>query len=115
MKQIRAWFRAHAGALIGLSAVLGVCLLRFALGLPCPVEHLTGIPCPGCGMTRGLWSLLRLDFAAAWQYHPAAFALPPAALLCLGFLAAGRKRAAYAVLWGFFALLMLVYVLRLAV
>ena len=52
MKQIRAWFRAHAGALIGLSAVLGVCLLRFALGLPCPVEHLTGIPCPGFSKIR---------------------------------------------------------------
>ena len=97
-----------------LAAMLLLCLARFALGIPCPVEHLTGIPCPGCGMTRGLWSLVRLDFSAAWRYHPASFALLPAAILWLVLRGRGMKRASYGVLWGFFALLMLVYIIRLA-
>lgn len=36
----------------------------------CPFRHLTGIPCPGCGMTRAYLSALRLDFAGAFRMHP---------------------------------------------
>ena len=36
----------------------------------CPVVLLTGFPCPGCGMTRAMFKVLRLDFAGAWQMHP---------------------------------------------
>ena len=31
---------------------------------------ITGLPCPGCGMTRAFIHLLHLDFAGAWQMHP---------------------------------------------
>ena len=31
---------------------------------------ITGLPCPGCGMTRAFIRLLHLDFAGAWQMHP---------------------------------------------
>jgi len=40
------------------------------LSYKCPFLFFLGIPCPGCGMTRALLSLLRLDFAAAFHYHP---------------------------------------------
>ncbi len=40
------------------------------LDLPCPIKHLTGISCAGCGMTRALMSAIRLDFSAAFYYHP---------------------------------------------
>lgn len=36
----------------------------------CPTVLITGYPCPGCGMTRAMFRLLRLDFAGAWQVHP---------------------------------------------
>lgn len=39
----------------------------------CPVALLTGIPCPGCGMTRALNALVRGDWAEAWLYHPISF------------------------------------------
>lgn len=44
-------------------------------GLPCPFHLLTGLNCPGCGVSRMLLSLLRLDLPAAFRYN--------AALLCL--------------------------------
>ena len=42
---------------------------------------LTGIPCPGCGMTRAWLAALRLDFAAAFAYHPLFWAVPIAFVL----------------------------------
>ncbi len=36
----------------------------------CPVVAFTGFPCPGCGLTRAGFMLLRLDFAGAFQIHP---------------------------------------------
>ena len=113
MNRLRALWRDRKGTILGLSAVLGICLLRFALGLPCPIQHLTGISCPGCGMTRGLWELVTLDFAAAWHFHPAAFALPPVCLLWLICHLKGWNKAASATLIAFAILLVCVYILRL--
>ncbi|MBE6913072.1 MAG: DUF2752 domain-containing protein [Ruminococcaceae bacterium] len=39
----------------------------------CPVYYVTGISCPGCGMTRALFALLRLDLSTALYYHPLIF------------------------------------------
>ena len=36
----------------------------------CPIYWLFHIPCPFCGMTRAHLAMLRLDFAAAFSYHP---------------------------------------------
>lgn len=46
-----------------VSGYLLLCTMGFSL--PCPVYALTGLYCPGCGVTRMLLALLRLDFAAA--------------------------------------------------
>ena len=54
-----------------------------ALGLPtplCPLHAVTGIPCPTCGMTRGLGCLLHGHLAAAFLFNP----LMIVALLCGG-------------------------------
>ena len=40
------------------------------LGITCPIKWLTGCSCAGCGMSRAWLSVLRLDFAAAFGYHP---------------------------------------------
>lgn len=44
-------------------------------GIGCPIRWFTGISCPGCGMSRAFISLLRLDFAAAFRYHPMIYPL----------------------------------------
>ena len=55
-------------------------LLIYALfmnvtGIGCPIRWLTGIPCPGCGMTRALCALLKLDFSGAFYFHPMIYPL----------------------------------------
>lgn len=36
----------------------------------CPMVMITGLPCPGCGLTRAVFCLLRLDFSGAFRIHP---------------------------------------------
>lgn len=42
-------------------------IFRFTI---CPVRLLTGIPCPGCGITRSLRELLHGHLAEAFHLHP---------------------------------------------
>lgn len=37
----------------------------------CGFKHLTGFPCPTCGLTRALCHALRGDWAVSVSYHPA--------------------------------------------
>lgn len=39
-------------------------------GITCPILWVTGISCAGCGMTRALLAAGRLDFGAAFAFHP---------------------------------------------
>ena len=72
--------------LLTLSALFGAGLLYagFVLltgwGIPCVFHLVTGLSCPGCGVSRMFLALLRLDFAAAWQANPAILALLPLGL-----------------------------------
>jgi hypothetical protein len=36
----------------------------------CPVRFLTGLPCPGCGLTRSWVYLAHGHWAEAWAAHP---------------------------------------------
>ena len=49
---------------------LGYALLLKILNISCPILKLTGISCPGCGMTRALISALQFNFAKAFYFHP---------------------------------------------
>lgn len=66
-----------------LTLLLG-CAVVFAyskLSFPCLFRVLLHIDCPGCGMTRAYLSLLRLDFSAAFTYHPMFWSVPILLLL----------------------------------
>ena len=114
MKQIRAVWTNDKGAILAFLAIFCVCLLRFVLGLPCPIQYTVGISCPGCGMTRALWSLATLDFSAALYYHPVCFALPVFVAFLILFKAKGMKRSATVLLAVLISLLLAVYVWRLS-
>lgn len=45
--------------------------------IPCPIKKITGLYCPGCGITRMLLSLLKLDFYGAFRYNPLVFVSLP--------------------------------------
>ena len=55
-----------------------VLVLRI-LNITCPIRAIIRIPCPGCGSTRAILSLLKFDFAGYFHYNamavPASFAV----------------------------------------
>lgn len=56
-----------------LVVVLGTLGLAAACGLPlwpCTFASLTGLPCPGCGLTRGTLALAHGDWRSALLFHP---------------------------------------------
>lgn len=55
--------------------------IKFGFGIPCPFYKLTGYMCPGCGMTRAIASMWRLDFKAALEYNALSLSVFP--LMCL--------------------------------
>lgn len=57
----------------GLLVGLGFLLLD---GNLCVVKRFSGLPCPGCGMTRAYLSLIHFKLQNAWYFHPLFF-LPP--------------------------------------
>lgn len=84
------------------------------IGVGCPILFFTGVSCPGCGMTRAYWSLLHLDFSAAFKNHPL-FPLPPLLLLLFLLKEEGKlpKRAYDAAVWIFCGLFLAVWLLRM--
>lgn len=52
--------------------ILGVALFAVLcmLTVGCPIKFITGISCPGCGMTRAVRSLFAGDVAGAFYWHP---------------------------------------------
>ena len=79
-------------------------------GIRCVFLYLFGIPCPGCGMTRALHSLFRLDLVQAFQYHPLVFTMPYVLAYVL-LPMEGRKHRAILTFIGFLALI--IWVLRI--
>lgn len=55
-------------AALGAGYALWVNLTHLAV--PCPIHAVTGLQCPGCGVTRMCLALLRLDVSGAWQANP---------------------------------------------
>lgn len=109
-------------ALVG--GVAAVLLLRPAgsgFGLPCPIHSLTGLYCPGCGASRALASLLRLDFYAAFRWNPLLVPVLPFALFYLMWGSAswvrhGRntldERIPPKLLWALVVVVLLYFLLR---
>ena len=66
LRDIRAW-RGFAAALL-----LYDIAVQLVFGEFCPSVIVTGLPCPGCGMTRAVCCFLTGQFARGWAYHPMA-------------------------------------------
>lgn len=49
--------------------------IYFHFSITCMFYKLTNLYCPGCGITRMLFSLIKLDFYQSFRYNPLAFIL----------------------------------------
>lgn len=62
--------------LIPFSIAAVIYLIFHLVGIGCPIKFISGVSCPGCGMSRAwLWVLL-LDFETAFYFHPLFWAVP---------------------------------------
>jgi hypothetical protein len=55
-----------------LAGATGLQIALVSLSLPawdCPFFRLTGIPCPGCGLSRAVILLLKGDFLGSLRFH----------------------------------------------
>ena len=48
---------------------------KYHIAIPCIFHDVTGFYCPGCGITRMLFSLIQLDIYQAFRYNPFVFCL----------------------------------------
>ena len=103
------------GLLVLLAMVAAAFISSSWLGWGCPVQHFTGIPCPGCGLSRAAFALLRLDFWTAFRYHPMIYGLPPIVLLVLFRKKPllGTKKRESILLWSVMALWAGIWIVRL--
>ena len=93
------------------------CCMGLLLYCGCPVYRLTGIPCPGCGLTRAWRCFLAGDWKSAVGYHPL-FLAAPFYLLAVAagdFPRWGACRGRRVFCMGYTALLLGVYLVRYGV
>ncbi len=55
------------------------------IGIPCMFETVTGMSCPGCGVTRSLSSIIEGDIAGAFQYNFGLMILSPIILVIIAY------------------------------
>lgn len=97
-----------------LCSLAAVVFAEVYLGVGCPIHFMTGINCPGCGMSRALFCVLRLDLPRAFAFHPLWWLLP--VLAVFWFLRESSRisrRTFDRFLAVFSALFILVYLIRL--
>lgn len=117
----RGFAFATATGIAGIVAAVGYFDPTTAGIFPaCPFHALTGLACPGCGMTRGLHALMHGDPLGALDYN----LILPGILFFFGYLfislvlTAGRGRGLNfriftpIVVWGFFGLALVFTILR---
>lgn len=106
-----AFMRAYRTPLTYGAVIVLTYLLLFALGITCPIKHMLGISCPGCGMSRAWFHALTFRFAEAMGYHPLFWIVPVVAIAWL--FRNRHPRIWNCILWSAVGLMLAVYVLRL--
>ena len=86
-----------AGLILVIGLAYAFFVSRTGLSVPCPLHTVTGLQCPGCGVTRMCLALLRLDFSAAWRANPGLLLLFPLIFglfieMAVSYVKTGRKK-----------------------
>ena len=75
------------------------------MGIPCVFRLVTGLQCPGCGISRMLAALIRLDFVSAFRYNPVILLTFPILLFAfihsdIDYIRTGKRSVGkYQILW----------------
>jgi hypothetical protein len=54
----------------GVLVIYGIFVSATGIAIPCVFHRITGLQCPGCGSTRMLSAMLRLDIKGAYAANP---------------------------------------------
>ena len=82
------------------------------IGITCPILFVTGVSCAGCGMSRAWLAAFRLDFPAAFGYHPL-FWLPVPMIIIFLLRKKINKRIYHLLMAVMIAAFIAVYIIRL--
>ena len=107
--------RQHKEPLITLALVAVYVAIAYTFSWKCPVAWITGISCPGCGITRALVSVCSLDLSSAWYYNPAIFYLIPAVPVFLIAYLRKSVRLQDVMIWITAGMIIAVFLLRLLI
>lgn len=103
--------------LLIVAGIGGYFLLLNFLHISCPFRAVTGIPCPGCGMTRSTLALLTFDIKGFLYYNPMVALLLPALFVAFHYRTRMLKiippRVVTVYLIASAALFLLFYIIRL--
>lgn len=69
------------GGLIAAGVIYIIFYSLTGIGIPCVFHAVTGLKCPGCGISRMFISLLHFDFVSAFHYNAALLVLSPVFLI----------------------------------
>lgn len=87
----------------------------FIFDYHCPFRLITGIYCPGCGMSRALISLFQGDLQSSWSYHP--FLIPTLVLVVISLVLyfRGYRKQSQQVIWIWAAGMIICWVFRVLI
>ena len=95
--------------LFSIGILYALIFLKYGIGIPCIFHELTGLYCPGCGISRAIVSLIKLDFYQALRYNLLIFFLIP--YICIYFflkyIIKGKKELPE---WSLYLLLVIIIV-----
>jgi hypothetical protein len=96
--------RAFSAGMLAIAAVRP--LLPVEVVPPCPLRTITGVPCPLCGMTRGVTAAVHGNIGHALFLNPGSIA---AVILAIAVLLAWRTRSVRVRVWMIVAVLGLLW------
>ena len=106
-------WKEHRSEIGMISGVILLYLTFFAFGITCPIKFITGVSCPGCGMSRACLHAAKLDIESAFGYHPMWITVPFFAFFLI-FFKWKKKDLAFNITVGIFAAAMIgVYIWRM--
>jgi len=107
-KHIRRIYLPMGIAGVGGLLYLKVWLPLTGIEIPCVFREITGLWCPGCGLTRMVLALMELDFLQAFRYNMLIFFVAPLFIIYLWLARSGKAKRA-SVLMGIMIVMAIVF------